>query len=194
MYFEPTSELNALLERNDAPVDAASIWEVRHDFNVAQELGALLASANSGLSSQRKVQRATALEVLDRAMERNATAFAYPEVFQLLVMRELSDFVTCSVSGKTPSVTDANNDLLPLGHPDCAADFSQFSEEFVREHQIEWKSSDPRVNEDYISLVASAMRAPSGSLEQTFIVTKLEATKAEDVPRDLIISIINDIQ
>jgi hypothetical protein len=127
-------------------------------------------------------------------MERNATAFSTPEVFQMLVMREVYDFANSSVSGSKPSVTDSNNDLLPLGHPHCSADLDKFSNEFVKEHQIEWKSSDPRVGEEFRPLVASAMRAPSKSLEQDFMVAKLEATKSEDVPRDIILSILNDNQ
>lgn len=194
MYFEPTDELNQLLEQNSAQADALSIWEVKHHFDVAGEIDALVASVNSGLSDSRKIQRTILLEVLDRAMERNAHAFATPEVFEILVMREVSDFANCAVSGHKPSVTDANNDLLPLGHPYCSAQVEKFSTDFVREHQIEWKSSDPRVSEEYRTLVASAMRAPSNSLEQDFIVAKLESTKAEDVPRDVILSILNDNQ
>jgi hypothetical protein len=194
MYFEPTDELNELLDNNAAPVDAFSIWEVKHHFDVAGEIDALIASVNDGLSSSRKVQRAVLLEVLDRAMERNAHAFASAEVFEMLVMREVYDFANSAVSGDKPSVTDSNNDLLPFGHPHSAAKFENYSEDFVREHQIEWKSSDPRVSEEFRPLVASAMRAPKNSLEQDFIVAKLEATKSEDVPRDVILSIISDNQ
>jgi hypothetical protein len=194
MYFEPTDELNELLDGNDRPVDAMSIWEVKHNFNVTEEIDALLASANSELASPRKIQKTILLEVLNRAMERNAHAFSTPEVFEMLVMREVSDFASCSVSGNEPSVTSANNDLLPFGHPNCSADFSNFSDEFVREHQIEWKSSDPRIAEEYRPLVASAMRAPNDSLEKKYIITKLELTPTKDVPRDLIISIFNDNQ
>jgi hypothetical protein len=194
MYFEPTNELNELIESNASLPDAVSIWEVKHQFDVAGEIDALVASVNSGLSSHRKVQRTILLEVLDRAMERNATAFSTPEVFQILVMREVYDFANSSVSGTKPSVTDANNDLLPLGHPHCSVSLDKFSNEFVKEHQIEWKSSDPRVSEEFRPLVASAMRAPSKSLEQDFIVAKLEATKSSDVPRDVILSILNDNQ
>ncbi len=194
MYFESNDELNELLDQAVAPVDAFSIWEIKHTFDVAREVDALVASANSGLASGRKVQRTEVVEVSRRAMERNATAFATPEVFEILVMREVSDFVNSSVSGSKPTVTDANNDLLPLGHPHRSLGNTAYSESFIREHQIEWKSSDPRVNEEFIPLVASAMRAPADSLERTYVLTQLEATSPQDVPRDLIISIINDNQ
>jgi hypothetical protein len=192
MYFEPTDDLNELLSRNHVEADVFSIWEIQHKFDVAASVDALVASVNEGLSSARKVQRTEVSEVVNRAMEKNAVAFATPEVFEILVMREVSDFVTSSVFGSKPTVTDANNDLLPLGHPHRSLANNSYSKEFIREHQIEWKSSDPRVNEEYRPLVASAMRAPSDSLERTYVVAQLEATSPKDVPRDLIISIIND--
>jgi hypothetical protein len=194
MYFEPTDELNEFLSRNHVEADAVSIWEIQHKFDAATSVDALIASVNEGLASARKVQKTEVSEVVKRAMERNATAFATPEVFEILVMREVSDFVTSSVFGSKPVVTDANNDLLPLGHPHRLFSSDLYSENFIREHQIEWKSSDPRVNEEYRPLVASAMRAPSNSLERTYVVAQLEATSPKDVPRDLIISIINDNQ
>lgn len=194
MYFEPTDELNELLENNASRPDAVSIWEVKHHFDVAGEIDALVASVNTDTPISRKVQKTIILEVLDRAMERNAHAFATPEVFELLVMREVYDFANSAVSGTKPSVTNLNNDLLPLGHPHSEAKFQNYSEDFVREHRIEWKASDPRVSEEFRPLVASAMRAPKNSLEQDFIVAKLEATKSSDVPRDVILSILNDNQ
>jgi hypothetical protein len=194
MYLESNDELNELLAIQNAKPDLVSIWEVRHRFDIAKEVDALVASVNSGVSNYRKLPKTTVLEVLDRVMEKNATAFSTPEVFQFLVMRELSDFASSYVSGKKPTFTNDNNDLLPLGHPECSSDTKQFSDLFVQEHKIEWKSSDPRISEEFRPLVASAMRAPADSLERTYVLTQLEATSSEDVPRDLIISIINDNQ
>jgi len=194
MYFESNDELNEFLDKNHVEADVLSIWEIKHKFDVATRVNALVASANEGLASARKVQKTEVFEVVSRAMERNATAFATPEVFEILVMREVSDFVSSSVSGGKPVVTDSNNDLLPLGHPHRSLANNSYSTDFIREHQIEWKSSDPRVNEEYRPLVASAMRAPVDSLERTYVLTQLEATSSQDVPRDLIISIINDNQ
>lgn len=194
MYFEPNEELNESLERNHAQADVFSIWEIKHKFDVATSVNALVASANEGLTSSRKVQKTDVFEVAKRAMERNATAFATPEFFEILVMREVSDFLKSAVSGNKPSVTEANNDLLPLGHPYRSFGDTAYSEEFIREHQIEWKSSDPRISEDFRPLVASAMRAPSDSLERNYVVAQLEATSAKDVPRDVILSIISNNQ
>ena len=194
MYFEPTDELNELLERNHVQADVFSIWEIKHKFDAVASVNALVASANEGLAGARKVEKTEVFEVAKRAMERNATAFATPEIFEIVVMREVSDFVKSAVSGNKPAVTDTNNDLLPLGHPHRYFGNTTYAENFIREHQIEWKSSDPRVNEEFRPLVASAMRAPSDSLERTYVVAQLEATSPQDVPRDLIISIINDNQ
>jgi hypothetical protein len=153
---------------------------------------ALVASANQQVPNARKLERLYVYEALNRAMDKTALLFTNPEVREINVMREVSDFVKVATFGSEPKFCQDYLDLLPVGHPLSQRSTETLSAEDVAEHGILWRAGDPRVSDEHRPLVASAFRAAPDSVERKFLVARLDGMPSEEMPKDLVIHLIEE--
>jgi hypothetical protein len=152
----------------------------------------LVASANQQVPSARKIERRYVYEALHRAMDRTALLFTQPEVREINVMREVSDFVKVATFGSEPKFCQDYLDLLPVGHPLSQRSIGTLSAEDVVEHGILWRAGDPRVSDEHRPLVASAFRAAPNSVERKFLAARLDGLPSEEIPKDLLVHLIEE--
>ena len=184
--FDPADEINKILG-DDSPA-LPSIYEKKPKTNVVTEGTALVASANQKTLPARRVGRFEMLEVLERSLNRTVLSFQNPTQRAFIAMRELSDFVNMATTGAQPKIAGEHRDLLPVGHP-LSTRNHDFSKEELAQARAEWMSADPRIAEEFRPLVASAFITPEQSVEREYLIAKLEATPATEVPRDVILSL-----
>jgi hypothetical protein len=183
--------VNEIIDSEDEQIGAvvASIYKkVEKPINISAEALALVASANAVAVSSRKVGRFEAMEVLSRSLERTIMNFQNPEQRAFTALREVSDYINMATTGAQPKIAKAHTDLLPVGHP-MSTKFHMFSMEEVAKQRGEWMSADPRIAEEFRPLVASAFETPVGSLQREYLLAKLEAAPATDVPREVVLSL-----
>ena len=185
--FDPVDEINKIIEGADRPA-LPSVYVKKDKTNVVIEGTALVASANSKTLPSRRVGRFEMLEVLERSLNRTVTNFNNPSQRAFTAMRELSDFVNMATTGAQPKIAGEHRDLLPVGHP-LSTRPNDFSEEELAQARAEWMSADPRIAEEFRPLVATAFVTPEESVEREYLIAKLEATNATQVPRDIILGL-----
>lgn len=152
----------------------------------------IVASANQQVPGARKIERRYVYEALHRAMDKTALLFAQPEVREIRVMREISDFVKVATFGSEPKFCQDYLDLLPVGHPLSQRSTETLSAEDIVEHGILWRAGDPRVSDEHRPLVASAFRTAPNSVERKFLVARLDGMSGEEIPKDLVIHLIEE--
>lgn len=186
-------ELNELIESDPSLPVVESVWEVKRNADISGTVMSLLASANESAPLERKLMKAVVLEVTDRALVKTISLFANAELREFKVIREVSDFISAAVKGTQPKITQDNNDLLPMGHPFSLMTYesSQFiTQADVNEYKALYASADPRISEEAKPLVASAMRARPNSVERKYLTAKLDSMGTSAVPRDIILSLL----
>ena len=189
-FFDPVDEINRIISSTDR-IALPSIYEKVQKLDVVGEGKALVASANARALPTRRVGKFEMLEVLERSLNRTVLNLANPGERVFTALRELSDFLNMATTGAKPKVADAHRDLLPVGHPLSTREHN-FSQQEVAQFHAEWMSADPRIAEAFRPLVASAFIAPASSLEREYVIAKLEATPASEVPRDIILGLTAD--
>jgi hypothetical protein len=185
-FFDPVDEINKIIDNERLALP--SIYQKVEKLDVVGEGKALVASANAKTLPARRVGRFEMLEVLERSLARTVLNLTNPGERVFTALRELSDFVNMATTGAQPKIANAHRDLLPVGHPLSTREHNFSTEELAQFH-AEWMSADPRIAEAFRPLVASAYRAPEASLEREYVIAKLEATNANEVPRDVILSL-----
>ena len=150
---------------------------------------ALLASANSAVPAERCVDVADVSELLDRLAVDTATLVANSSLRAFKIVRTVNDFLQVATKGSEPKLCQNYLDLLPVGHPMSTRDPLSLTASAVNEFKIRWLSADPMVAKEYRPLVASAFRAEPGSIERDFLVARLEALPAGEVPRSVVLSL-----
>ena len=153
---------------------------------------ALLASANATVPPERRVDVADMRELLDRLAVDTATLVASSSVRAFRILRVVNDFFQVATKGSEPKLCENYLDLLPVGHPMSTRDPLSLTASAVGELRARWMSGDPRIAEEYRPLIASAFRADPGSIEREFLLTRLEALPAKDVPRQVILSLSDE--
>jgi hypothetical protein len=185
--LEPEETVNSIIDNYDAPA-LPSIYKKSEKTSVVEDAIAIVASANASTLPARQVGRYEMMEVLERSLNRTILNLTNPSQRAFTAIREISDFVNMATTGAKPKIAGVHADLLPVGHP-LSTKQHNFSQEDVVAVRAEWMSADPRIAEDFRPLVASAFKAPASSLEREYVIAKLEATSATEVPREIILSL-----
>ena len=175
----------------DQPV-IESLYRLEPRSVVEDNVLALVASANEQVPSARKLERLYTYQALERAMDKTALLFTQPAVREITVMREVSDFIKVATFGSEPKYCHDYLDLLPVGHPLSTRSAETLSVEDVEEHRVLWRAGDPRVSDEHRPLVASAIRSEPNSVERKFLLARLESMPTTEIPRDLVINLIEE--
>ena len=176
-------------------MDAENVFVLESDFvtvpreHVELRARALLASANSVVPVERRVDFADVRALLSRLAVDTATLVASSSVRSFRILRVVNDFVQVATNGAEPKFCQAYLDLLPVGHPLSTKEPLSLTASAVGELRVRWLSGDPRIAEDVRPLVASAFRAEPGSVEREFLVARLEALSTKDVPRQVVLAL-----
>lgn len=183
--------LNALIESASERV-YQSAWVIPKQYNIIGQAMALVASANSSVPVERNISRYDAERVLERALDRTALSVTNLDFRELKVLREFSDFVEAATTGRNLKVSLDYSDFLPYGHSQSTKNVSQLSAEELRERKIQWEVSNPQIQDEYRPMIASAYRAPAGTVERDYLVARLQASPVGAVPAQTLLDLINE--
>jgi hypothetical protein len=186
---EQAKALNSLVE-NNGNADVFSIWKVSDKKPLNTKVIELIASANKEIPVHRRLLQSDVFSVVSRALGQSLTASVNPEYRELEVLRTVNDFIKVAVFNNTPKYCQNYFDLLPIGHPLSTRDPLYLTKEEVKEHKAIWLSSDPRIAEEYRPLVASAYKAPKGSIEHKYLVARLESLPQAEITRETLLELI----
>ncbi len=140
----------------------------------------IVANANEGIPATRRVSNGIVEKVVSRSLA--LTASLPITVQDHIALRDISDFITLSQQGHSNFKIPRNTDLLPIGHP-LSTRAHSMSEASIRESHARWIASDPEIKSDEArSLVASAQRYDTGSIEHSYYMSRIEALPAGMVP------------
>ncbi len=179
------SEIHALIA--SLVFDQETPSETR-DFSVSkitESVAELVKSGNDGVSPERRVTLKSALIVAERSLV--ASANRSPETRALSLVRDVTNFITLSKEGSVGEFAPTNTDLLSLGHPLSTAS-NALDEISLRQARARWIASDPRIDSEYKSIVASAYSAEPNSVEQDFAIARLQALPTGSVPSEMIVA------
>jgi hypothetical protein len=174
----------------EIPPVVASAFTVEPREYIRGQIQALTASANKSVLPGRKVDVYDVYQALDRVMDKTVQIFQEPEKREIIVMREISDFLKVATTGTEPKFCHDYLDLLPVGHPLSTKDMAELSYEDLAEHKVLWLSADPEITETFRPLVASAYRSEVGSVERKYLVARLESLPSSDIPRKTVVSLL----
>jgi hypothetical protein len=159
---------------------------------VVEKAYALLASANSSVPPERRVDVFDIKQLLDRLAVDTATLVANSALRSFRITRAVNDFLQVATKGSEPKFCQNYLDLLPVGHPFSTRDPLSLTASAVNELRVRWISGDPNISAEARPLVASAFKSEPGSIEREFLVARLEALPASQVPRKVIISLLDE--
>lgn len=145
---------------------------------------AYLANENPKVLPERRVTKRAAMTVVRRSLDRTrGLSFSIRE-YQAL--RDLGTFISMSQNPSNKTATFAENtDLLPLSHPLCSRTHSMTASA-LRQARGRWLSTDPRLEDDLRTVVASAFGAPVGTPAQVHAVAQLQSVIGRFVPNDVL--------
>jgi hypothetical protein len=189
-YQEPREFINEMIESGNEPA-LPSIRTEKPDFSIAEEIQALVASVNRITPTRRQVPIYDALAVAGRSLSRTIREFQNPSKRAFTAIREVSDFINTAVSGKPTKIGVEHYDLLPIGHP-LSTKSVELSEQDRKGYEADWFAADPRIAEEHRPLVASAYLSEPNSVERKYAVAHLEALGYEDVPMEVVVSLLDD--
>jgi hypothetical protein len=175
----------------EIPPIVASTYTVEPREYIRGQIQALTASANKSVLPGRKVDVYDVYHALDRAMDKTARLLQEPEKREIVVMREISDFIKVATTGTDPKFCHDYLDLLPIGHPLSTKDMAELSYEDLAEHKVLWLSADPEISDNFRPLVASAYRSEVGSVERKYLVARLESLPSSEIPRKTVVSLLD---
>jgi 8-oxo-dGTP pyrophosphatase MutT (NUDIX family) len=179
------SEIHALIASLVSDQEAPSETQ---DFSVSKITEAVLAlvrTGNDGVSPERRATVKSALIVAERSLVASANRKLETRAFNLV--RDVNNFITLSKEGRVGELAPTNTDLLSIGHPLSTAPHSMGDKE-LRIARSRWIATDPRISEEYRSMVASAYATAPKSLEQDFAIARLKALPKGSVPAELVVA------
>jgi hypothetical protein len=149
----------------------------------------MLASANSELPAYRKVLESEVLEVAKRSFSKNIM-MPTREQIEFKVFREISNYIEMASTGESKDLALEHADLLFVGHPlSKSPEIAEMPEEELRQARADWIADDPRIDESYRPLVASAYASEKGSVERKFFVSRLSSESLDSIPLDIILGL-----
>jgi hypothetical protein len=192
-YFsnDDTASISEAMSVYDDSPALESFYVKKNKINLSGEVLSLVASANETVPLDRQIGRYEAITVLQRSLEKTMLNVANPSQRAFVAMREVADYVNMATTGAKPKVASEHTDLLPVGHP-LSTRANDYSANDVMEFKAEWISADPRIADEFRPLVASAYKTPKNTFEREYVLAKLEATSAVDVPRDVVLGLATD--
>ena len=147
------------------------------------EIENLIEEANFGLDEIRHVPYDSVFKVIDRTI--TASASLTRESKRFAVRKAVTNFVSLVASGRPENGTIEHADLLPLAHPESQAAHNLSYDE-LRTLRADWVAADPRVSEKARPVVASALSATPGDIQQLHSATRLRVLiAAGEVPQDV---------
>jgi DNA polymerase III epsilon subunit-like protein len=155
-----------------------ALWHQHRDYLQAEVLR-LVNKANRGVSPERRVTYAAAIEVANRAIKRNGNVFSSARAFGAL--RAVSAFIEFATRGK--DVVDAykHADLLPVGHPSSTRSHSMTASA-LRHARARWYAADPLVDDELRPVVAAAHAAGYLTPERGYLFARLAAAPRSSLP------------
>ena len=159
--------------------------------SIQERLETLLASANENVHYSRKVLYGELEEASARAFSKHFSELQAEQI-EFKAAREIENFLETAITGRKVGNSDDYLDLLSPGHPlSKSPEISQMPEEELRQARAEWISGDPRIDENYRPLVASAYASEKGSIERKFFVSRLSSESLDSIPVDIIVGLEN---
>lgn len=180
------SELNDIIDRpRNIVVSHAKGASIRELLNT------LLASANENVYYSRKVLHGELETVAERAFSKHFGSLSGEQI-EFKAFREITNFLETATTGRKIDTSSNYLDLLSPGHPlSKSPEISEMSEDELRSARADWIAGDPRVDDSYRPLVASAYASEPGSLERKFFVSRLSSDFSDSVPSDIILGLEN---
>lgn len=151
---------------------------------IRESVLSLVASANEGMPSERKVSHRTAIRIADRSMlETEGLPFS---VREHRATKDISEFISIAQHNKANTPQLKNTDLLVVGHPRSTKQHAMTAAA-LRHEKVRWLASDPHIEDSEVrSIVASALSAQPNTPEYDYYRIRLFDLPSGSIPRAIV--------
>ncbi len=158
------------------------------DSRIINAALSMAGEANATQHALRHVRPGTVNVIVNRSM--SITKDLPFSLREHLALRDLSDFISMSQVNKSSVLHPRNTDLLPLGHPRSTRSHA-LSMDSIYDHRSRWSASDCGISSDEArALVAAAFSAMPNTMEHSYLITRLKALPAGEVPPSVLLAAI----
>lgn len=159
--------------------NSRKVFTKQHSKTLRAEILALLERSNLYLQAERRVPFATAIEVANRDLRKTRDSEPSARIFS--AVKAVSAYISLASRNKETTMSLANADLLPVGHPSSTREHSMTASALLHAH-AQWIAADPLVDPSARELVIRAHSAEPGSIERTHAFARLSALGPSTVP------------
>jgi DNA polymerase III epsilon subunit-like protein len=139
---------------------------------IRSQVHSLIHQENANVPAERMVTVRSAFSVVKRSL--NETRDLPFEVREYRALRELSAFITLAQQNKSITAFPKHTDLLPVSHPASTARHAMTASAF-NYARMQWSLAGTQISEEVRAIVASAVLATPGSIEQKYAITRLSS-------------------
>lgn len=149
-------------------------------LRLRSSIATMLDKANESIQPERQVTLASAVEVANREIRKEAYGSNSTRVFAAL--RAVSGFIALSSKNKVSTSSLENSDLLSIGHPLSTRPHAMTASA-LRHARARWIAADDLITDDSVrALVASAHSYEHGSFERKHAFARIAALGPGVVP------------
>jgi DNA polymerase III epsilon subunit-like protein len=139
---------------------------------IRSQVHSLIHQENANVPAERMVTVRSAFSVVKRSL--NETRDLPFEVREYRALRELSAFITLAQQNKSITAFPKHTDLLPVSHPASTARHAMTASA-LNYARMQWSLAGTQISEEVRAIVASAVLATPGSIEQKYAITRLSS-------------------